>query len=71
MHAMSKAEELKKNQWEEQSMKTAASVEIKQQTEWELDETDAMIIAIAESMEEAAKDEVEKANNDIAIILLS
>ena len=30
MHAMSKAEELKKNQWEEQSMKTAASVEIKQ-----------------------------------------
>ena len=29
MHAMSKAEEHKKNEWEEQSMKTAASVEIK------------------------------------------
>jgi len=30
-----------------------------------------MIIAIAESMEEEAKDEAEKANNDIAITLLS
>ena len=29
MHAMSKAEELRKNEWEEQSMKTAASVDIK------------------------------------------
>ena len=71
MYAMSKAEELRKNELEEESLKTTASVEIKQQTEWELDETDAMIIAIAESMEEEAKDQVEKANNDIAITLLS